>query len=246
LGYAGIYLNFGLPDKTVNRHDGGAVLLKTPHRLYDIAKAVRQSVPQNIPVSGKIRLGFEDPSLCKENALALQEAGVQWITIHCRTKVQGYRPPAQWQWVPLVQDILQIPVVANGDITSLESFEACRKETGSKHFMIGRASLINPYLFRKIKLAGEGFVNYNLEWYSLEGQIVKFYAASESHLNGYFATSRTKQWLKHLAMKFPQAKNMFDRTKTYRKPDEFRVALENCLVYSRSTGEANGNTSVQL
>lgn len=246
LGAAGIDLNFGCPAKSVNRHDGGAVLLKNPHRLYDVAKAVRNIVPEVIPVSGKIRLGFEDPSLCQENALALQEAGVQWITIHCRTKVEGYRPPAHWHWVPRIQELLQIPVVANGDIVSLESYEACRKETGARHYMIGRASLINPYLFKKIKLASEVHSNSTIEWLAIEGQLVNFYEACQKHVNAYFATSRTKQWLKHLALKFPQAKAIFNRTKTYRNPHEFRVALENCMVYSRSTSGAMGNASNRL
>jgi tRNA-dihydrouridine synthase C len=240
LGALGIDLNFGCPAKTVNRHDGGAVLLKTPHRLFDIAKAVRANVPSSVPVSGKLRLGYEDTSLFKENLLALEEAGVQWVTVHCRTKAQGYRPPAHWQWIVTARETLRIPVIANGDITSFSSFAACQKETGAGQFMIGRASLANPFLFRKIKAQQEIFNGPEQEWCAIEKLLLPFFAASEEHVNQYFATSRTKQWLKHLALQFPAAKEIFQQTKAFMKPDDFKVALENSIVYSqKSSGARN-------
>ncbi len=259
LGAAGIDLNFGCPAKTVNRHDGGAILLKSPHRLYDILKKVRESVPQSVPVSGKIRLGFEDTSLCLENAKALQEAGAQWITVHCRTKRDGYRPPAHWNWVPRIAEVVSVPIVANGDIQCLNSFAECQKETKASHFMIGRASLSDPYLFTKIKDAkstpSPNLVNLppnleaaspniyeeqsRLEWRKIEGLLMNFYFDSQSHINGHFATSRTKQWLKYLSLKNPQAKILFDQIKTFHNPTEFQQNLESALhINSQVTYDA--------
>lgn len=254
LGAAGIDLNFGCPAKTVNRHDGGAVLLKSPQRLHDIAKAVRGVTPLGTPVSAKIRLGYEDDSLCLENALALQEAGVQWLTVHCRTKAQGYRPPAHWHWIPLIKEKLNIPVVANGDINSLETFEACRSTTGAQLFMIGRGSLSNPSLFTRIKgaaqtandpakesrlestkdLAKESSIESNIElvkespneWKDLLRQILPFFEACTLHINDHFATARTKQWLKHLSQRYPEAREIFEKTKAFMQPVEYRTALE--------------------
>jgi tRNA-dihydrouridine synthase C len=96
LGAIGIDLNFGCPAKTVNLHDGGAALLKSPCRIYDVVKAVRNSVPKGTPVSVKMRLGFDSPALCVENAKAAEEGGAEFLTVHARTKTDGYRPPAYW------------------------------------------------------------------------------------------------------------------------------------------------------
>nr|WP_198264286.1 tRNA-dihydrouridine synthase [sulfur-oxidizing endosymbiont of Gigantopelta aegis] len=86
LGAEGIDLNFGCPAKTVNRRDGGASLLKFPDRINQLVYSVRQAVPANIPVTAKMRLGFDDQSLAHDNAQAIQDAGADWLTIHARTK----------------------------------------------------------------------------------------------------------------------------------------------------------------
>lgn len=246
LGAAGIDLNFGCPAKTVNRHDGGAVLLKSPHRLYDITKTVRQNVPSEIPVSAKMRLGFEDTALCIENAKALEEAGAQWLTVHCRTKAQGYRPPAHWAWIPQIQEHLKIPVIANGDISTVETFEACRRETRAQSYMIGRAALSNPFLFKKIKEAHGLALEDQREWPEIEALLVPFFEICSREVNDYFATSRTKQWLKHLALRYPEAKEMFNRIKVCMKPRDFILALQQSLLYSRFNDGATNNGSIRL
>ncbi len=225
LGAAGIDLNFGCPAKTVNRHDGGAVLLKASHRLYDITKSVRQSVPATIPVSGKIRLGFEDASLFVENALALQEAGASWITVHCRTKSQGYRPPAHWHFISHLKHKIHIPVIANGDIDSVHSFNACKEITQGHAFMIGRAGLSNPFLFKKIKNLNVVAFSEEEEWNQIEELITHFYSRCAHHINGYFATARTKQWLKFLLTKKPPSIELFNKIKIYKDPSEFHYHL---------------------
>jgi tRNA-dihydrouridine synthase C len=116
LGALGIDLNFGCPAKTVNRHDGGATLLKSSDRLYNIVKAVRDAVPKNIPVTAKIRLGFDEPSACLANAEAIEAAGADWLTVHCRTKTDGYKPPAYWEWIAKIKEVTKIKIVTNGEI----------------------------------------------------------------------------------------------------------------------------------
>ena len=122
LGALGIDLNFGCPAKTVNRHDGGAILLKSSERIYSIVKAVRAAVPAEIPVTAKIRLGFDDPSACLENAKAIEEAGAAWLTVHCRTKTDGYKPPAFWEWISRIQEKTNIRLVTNGEIWTPTDF----------------------------------------------------------------------------------------------------------------------------
>src|SRR5438552_4445369 len=96
-GARAVDLNFGCPARTVNFHDGGATLLKYPDRIREIVATVRAAVPADLPVSAKLRLGWDDPEAIHVNAARAAEGGADWITIHGRTKSQGYRPPAYWQ-----------------------------------------------------------------------------------------------------------------------------------------------------
>ncbi len=145
-GAMGIDVNFGCPAPTVNRHDGGASLLQHPTRLRDIVAAVRDAVPPHMPVSAKLRLGWDHIDAIHENAAMVEQAGASWITIHARTRTQGYQPPVYWKPIGLVRQSLGIPVVANGDIWSLDDFKKCQEQTGCRHFMIGRGALANPLL----------------------------------------------------------------------------------------------------
>lgn len=230
LGALGIDLNFGCPAKTVNRHDGGATLLKSCDRIYKIVSIVRKAVPTQIPVSAKIRLGFEDPSVCLENAKAIEEAGASHITVHCRTKMDGYKPPAHWNWIPKIkQSIKSIPIIANGDIFSVEDFIRCRQETSCNQFMIGRGIMSDPFLFNKI----QAFVDSELrpkewtqqEWVVSTEIIQTFFDRSAEYINGHFATARTKQWLRGLSLRSIEAKNLFDEVKIIKNPVEFRQRL---------------------
>jgi tRNA-dihydrouridine synthase C len=230
LGALGIDLNFGCPAKTVNRHDGGASLLKCPERIFSIVKTVRASVPANIPVTVKIRLGWDDPSACLETSVAACEGGASWLTVHCRTKMDGYRPPAHWEWIPRIQEKITIPVIANGDIGTVKDFLKCQEVSGAEQFMIGRAALMNPHLFLQIKnhLGAISAPGESSEVYlqPLGPLIMNFYSASRDYINEHFATARTKQWLKQLSLKQPLAKEVFDAVKAHKKPAEFYQGLE--------------------
>lgn len=152
-GATAIDINFGCPAPTVNRHDGGATLLKYPKRIREIVAAIRDAVPPEVPVSAKLRLGWDSEEAIFENAAMAAEGGAAWLTIHGRTREQGYRPPARWRPIGMVRERLGIPVVANGDLWSVEDFRRCREETGCAHFMLGRGALANPRLSHQI--AGE-------------------------------------------------------------------------------------------
>jgi len=134
LGASAIDLNFGCPAKTVNRNDGGACLLKEPYRLYDIVNATRKAVPANTPVTAKMRLGFDERSGFIENAQAIYEAGASELTVHARSKADGYKPPAYWEYIAEIRKAIPITVIANGDIWSIEDFKRCQQVTGCDHF----------------------------------------------------------------------------------------------------------------
>lgn len=146
LGAWAIDINFGCPAPTVNRHDGGATLLKYPKRIREIVTAIRKAVPVSVPVSAKVRLGWDTLDAIDENAAMVAEGGADWLTIHGRTRAAGYAPPVYWAPIGRVREQLKFPVVANGDIWTLADFRHCRDETGCIHYMLGRGALADPRL----------------------------------------------------------------------------------------------------
>jgi tRNA-dihydrouridine synthase C len=151
IGALGIDLNFGCPARKVNGSDGGAVLLKAPHRITEVVAATRRACPSRVTVSAKIRLGWEDPNDVVRCAKAAEAGGADWITIHARTKMQMYKPFADWTRIAAAAREVKVPVVANGDIFSPEALERCRTVTGSSAFMLGRGAFRTPNLFRMIR-----------------------------------------------------------------------------------------------
>lgn len=199
-GARAIDINFGCPAPTVNRHDGGATLLKHPQRIREIVAAVRGAIPRDVPVSAKLRLGWDSPDAVFENAAMAAEGGAAWLTIHGRTREQGYRPPALWKPIGLVRKVVAIPVVANGDLWSVADFRRCRAETGCDHFMLGRGALANPFLSHQV--AGElGIGNERtktpsaaLDWCPLLRRLVQH--MDEQERSPGQIVCRLKQWLK--------------------------------------------------
>jgi tRNA-dihydrouridine synthase C len=201
-GGRAVDLNFGCPARTVNRHDGGATLLQYPDRIREIVSAVRAAVPTEVPVSAKMRLGWDNIHAIHLNAERAADGGADWITIHARTKSQGYRPPAYWKLLGDVRARLRIPVVANGEIWTIDDLRRCRDETGCQHFMLGRGALADPILGRKaareLGIPGadsvQSFTWSPAEWLPL---ILRFCElCSASGLSPAYILCRVKQWLR--------------------------------------------------
>ena len=233
MGAAGVDLNFGCPAKTVNRHDGGASLLKSTDRIYNIVKTVRDAVPSTTPVTAKVRLGFDDPSHCLDNVKACEDAGATWVTVHCRTKTDGYKPPAYWEWIPKIKERTKVKIIANGEIWNVNDFEKCKSQTNCEDFMIGRGALRNPYVFKEIKnhvqQQNQLISNVPLNSPNSLDLIVPFFDACTVYVNEHFATARTKQWLSQLRLASPRAREVFDQVKIHKKPVEFKSHLEKLL-----------------
>ncbi|MFS4460583.1 tRNA dihydrouridine synthase [Bdellovibrio sp. HCB2-146] len=226
LGALGVDLNFGCPAKTVNRHDGGAAILKSCDRVHTIVDTVRKAVPAHIPVTAKIRLGFDDPTRCIEIAEAVQAANATWLTIHCRTKTDGYKPPAYWEWIPRIKETVGMKIIANGEIWNVADFHRCVEVTQCEDYMVGRGVLSNPFIFKQIKQSLQQETVEEMNWLRAKPLLPKFFEASTMYINDYFAVSRTKQWLKALSLKNAEAKEVFDQIKILKKPTEFRENLE--------------------
>ena len=144
-----IDLNCGCPSNTVTGRGAGSSLLKDPNHLYQVARAMVKAV--NIPVTAKLRTGFNDTSLFKENILAAQESGIKFLTLHARTKADGYKAPARWEFIAEAKSLLKIPVVGNGDILNVQDALSILAQTKCDALMIGRGAVINPLIFHEIK-----------------------------------------------------------------------------------------------
>lgn len=237
LGACGIDLNFGCPAKTVNRHDGGATLLLYPDRIHRIVEAVRRAVPREIPVTAKIRLGFEDPATCLANARAVEAGGADRLTVHCRTKFDMYKPPAYWEWMPKIREIVRVPLVANGDIWTPEDLDRCRTVTGCEDFMIGRGVFRDPFLFRRAR----GLKSPD-DWEATRAVLAEFFDLSAAAVSPRFAQARTKQWLKNTASRFSEGADLFERLKVITDPESFRRGLS----IETPTGSETRGTAVPL
>ena len=228
LGAKVIDINFGCPAKTVNRHDGGATLLKYPTRIREIVRAVRDALPRDVPVSAKLRLGWDDIDAIHENADMAEEGGASWITIHGRTREAGYAPPIYWSPIGQVRERLSIPVVANGDIWTIEGFRQCREETRCEHFMLGRGALANPVLSQQVAHElgiGSSFpsdLDESFDW-TIPLQRLADWTTTFPDLEAVHTVHRMKQWL-HMASKYGKFRH-FDVVKRVKDSHELYEVL---------------------
>ena len=153
LGSHGVDLNFGCPANVVNRHGGGSALLDDPELIHRIVAAVRRAVPTHVPVSAKMRLGYNDDHRAEDNALAIEAAGASEIVVHARTKVHGYRPPAYWERIADLRQEVKLPLVANGEIWTVEDALRCQQVSGCTSLMLGRGMVADPGLALAIRAA---------------------------------------------------------------------------------------------
>lgn len=216
LGAYGIDINFGCPAPTVNRNRGGSILLKEPELLNRIVYAVRSSVPRNIPVTAKMRLGYDSTDLALVCAEALEAGGASEIVVHARTKTDGYKPPAYWEWITKIKDKVKIPVIANGEIWDLESYLRCKEISGCEDFMIGRGAIANPALALMIK----GRRNAPLSWSEIILLLRNFYLTMESTNNSESVSGRIKQWLYYLSREYKEANDTFPTIKRMKTGSE--------------------------
>lgn len=218
LGPAGIDLNFGCPANVVNRHGGGAALLKEPETIYAIVAAVRRAVPAHMPVSAKMRLGYLDDSRAVECALAISQGGADELVVHARTKVQGYRPPAYWERIADIRAAVNIPVVANGEIWTVADARRCRDVSGCNTLMIGRGAVVNPGLGLAIKADIQQTPTVNVSWTQLLPLVLDFWHIVTTRLDNKAQAGRLKQWLNFLRRHFPEAEVAYQSLKTINNP----------------------------
>ena len=207
LGPDGIDLNFGCPAKVVNRHGGGAALLDDPELVAKIVAAVRRAVPAHMPVSAKMRLGFNDDSRAVECALAIAGSGADELVVHARTKADAYRPPAYWHRIADIRAAVNIPVVANGEIWNVQDAARARELSGCHMLMLGRGMVTDPGLALAIKdhSAHDSPAREFVTWQALLPFIADFWHIVCSRLERRQQAGRLKQWLNFLRRRYPEA-----------------------------------------
>ena len=208
LGAPAIDMNFGCPAKTVNRHRGGSVLLDEPEVVHELVKAVRDAVPAHIPVSAKMRLGYLDRNFTLENAHAIEDAGAAWVTVHARTKADGYTPPAFWDLLQPIRESLKINVIANGEIWTNADAKQCQLESGCEDLMIGRAAVTTPDITQCIRKNTDDAL---ITWDELIQLQIRFLSGPyKKEIN---MVGRYKQWLGMMSKHYPEAKLLWDDVK---------------------------------
>ncbi len=146
-----IDINMGCPvPKIAIKSQAGAYLLKNPEKVYNLVKTVVDAV--NIPVTVKIRAGWDKNNInCIEIAKLIEKAGAKAITLHARTRDQGYSGEANWNLIKEVKNNVKIPIIGNGDVKSIYDAKRMIEETGCDAVMIGRACIGNPWIFKECK-----------------------------------------------------------------------------------------------
>jgi tRNA-dihydrouridine synthase B len=145
-----IDINFGCPVNKVVSKNGGSSLLRQCSLLSEVAREIVKAVP--VPVTAKMRIGWDQDSInAVEVAKILEDQGIQAIAIHGRTRSQGYSGLADWDVIGQCAETVKIPVIGNGDISCGADVAKRRRETPVKGVMIGRAAMMNPWVFTEAK-----------------------------------------------------------------------------------------------
>lgn len=221
---AGIDLNFGCPAKIVNRHGGGAALLQDPELLHRIVAAVRRAVPASMPVSAKMRLGFDTADGALECAHAIVSAGAGELVVHARTKADGYRPPAYWERIAEISEAVAVPVIANGEIWNVADAMRCRELSGCATLMLGRGMVADPGLALAIVAADRG-ARAELGWAQLQPLLAAFWRLVSGHIEPKARAGRLKQWLNYLRRRHPQAELAYIAVRTINDPRQVAELL---------------------
>jgi tRNA-dihydrouridine synthase C len=230
LGSHGVDLNLGCPAKTVNRSKGGAVLLKEPQLIYNAVAAMRQAVPSEQPVSVKIRLGWDDPDCVHEIVDSIIQAGADELTVHARTKEDGYKAEAiKWHYIAQVKQRLAtegkpFSIIANGEIWTADDAVKCREISACNDLMIGRGALATPNLAAVV--AG---ISDKMSWAAVVEMILNYRKVQVIGSKGHHYSSRVKQWLSQMRQSYPQANELFIPIRRIKNSDEIQIAIETYL-----------------
>ncbi|MEM7242138.1 MAG: tRNA dihydrouridine synthase DusB [Pseudomonadota bacterium] len=215
-----IDINMGCPAKKVTNGLSGSALMKTPDFALSLIKAVVDAV--DVPVTLKTRLGWDDDMLnAPEIAQRAEDAGIQMITIHGRTRCQFYKGAADWQAIAAVVDAVDIPVIANGDIVDTSTAKKALKASGAAGVMIGRGAQGRPWALAQVAHDLHGAPAPNIPRGTARLDLIENHYRAMIDFYGDHLGNRTAR--KHLGWyldDLPVDKDMRKRIQTEKDPDE--------------------------
>jgi tRNA-dihydrouridine synthase C len=204
---------------------------------------VRQALPTGMTLSAKMRLGYLDDALAVECALALAAGGINELVVHARTKAQAYNPPAYWHRIADIRAALAIPIIANGEIWTVQDAHHARHHSDCTHLMLGRGVVADPGLGVAIKRAGYGALGGQsgqgvgqplqtidqqglvfapasgaVPWEQVQGHLHDFWHMVTERIERKAQAGRLKQWLNFLRRRYPEAQLAFDAVKSETDP----------------------------
>jgi tRNA-dihydrouridine synthase B len=199
-----IDINMGCSARKVAYRGSGAGLLKDPPKIGRIFARLTRAL--SIPVTGKIRLGWDDDSLnYLEVAKILEDSGASLIAVHGRTKEQAYKGQANWDAIAEIKQAVSVPVIGNGDVQTVADIERIKQQTGCDGVMIGRAAIGNPWIFQRkdfdqVTLAEKSELIYRhldlmLDFYGEERGLILFRKHVVKYVRGLSHIGKVKQQL---------------------------------------------------
>ncbi|NUM45040.1 MAG: tRNA dihydrouridine synthase DusB [Anaerolineales bacterium] len=199
-----IDVNMGCPAKTISARGAGVGLMRTPEKIAEIFRLLTTHL--EVPVTGKMRLGWDESTRnYLQVAKIVEDNGAQLLAVHGRTRAQGYGGQADWDAIAEVVDALKIPVIGNGDVTTVADIDRMKAHTGCAGVMIGRGAMYNPWIFSwlerdqvppdVVRTTMLRHLELNLAFYGPERGLVLFRKYASRYLSPYAMTREVRQRL---------------------------------------------------
>ncbi len=228
-GADAVDLNLGCPTHTAARKGVGAALLKQPEKLALLLKTMRRAVPGLL--SAKLRAGFDSTSDALRNAKLVEDAGLDYLAVHPRRRVDHYSGTADWRIIRLLRDELTIPVIGNGDAWYATSALRMIEETGCDAVMLGRPALRNPWIFRQLGELLAGREPFRPSGADLAAHLRRLSLALASQLgDGVAPLGRLKEQLNYLSRAIPNSAALQRSLLRQTELDSFLDAAESAFT----------------
>lgn len=234
LGAAGIDINMGCPVRKIITGGAGSALMKNPEQAAKIIKSVKNAV--KLPVSVKFRKGWDNNSVNATDFAKMCEAsGAEFITVHGRTRAQGYSGTADWNIIKEVKSAVKIPVVGNGDVTSPQSAAEMIKQTGCDGVMIGRAALGAPWLIGEIaKYLKTGSLPQKQPAQEVKNTLLEHISLLTEYYGEKLALALSRKYVCWYSKNFHDAKRFREN---YMKINDYQAAVAEINAYFDQNGE---------
>lgn len=234
LGAAGIDINMGCPVRKIITGGAGSALMKNPEQAAKIIKSVKNAV--KLPVSVKFRKGWDNNSVNATDFAKMCEAsGAEFITVHGRTRAQGYSGTADWNIIKEVKSAVKIPVVGNGDVTSPQSAAEMIKQTGCDGVMIGRAALGAPWLTGEIATyLKNGSLPQKQPAQEVKNTLLEHISLLTEYYGEKLALALSRKYVCWYSKNFRDAKRFREN---YMKINDYQAAVAEINAYFDQNGE---------